>query len=86
MTEKEVRALCQTNPLPEKWKGKKKVHEHVYCSLYGSPTKEGARRKLKRAKRDRPEREGFYCPGGNHQGIYKANGKWYAYLHFARYE
>lgn len=86
MTEKEIRALAETDPLPDKWKGMRKVHEHVYHSLYGSPTKEGARKKLKRAKRDRLERDGFYCPGGRHQGVYKHYGRWYAYLHFARYE
>lgn len=86
MTPKEVRALAQTDPLPDEWKGRKKVHEHVYHTLLGNPSKEYARKKLKRARQSRAAKNGYFCPGGKHKGIYKFNGRWYAYLHFARYE
>lgn len=86
MTEKEVRALMQTDPLPENWKGMQKVHEHVYHSIYGEQTQVAARRKLKRAKNQRKSKNGYYCPGGKHEGTYKRGGLWFAYLHFARYE
>lgn len=87
MTRKEARNLETTAPLPDEWKGRRKVHEHVYFSLYGDSTKVAAGRKLKRALRERKEKDGFYCPGGKHKGIFKdSNGLWYAYLHFARYE
>ena len=86
MTKKEAKNLINTAPLPEKWKGKQKVREHVYCSLFGDQTRVAARRRLKRAKSERKEQDGFYCPGGQHEGIFEEYGTWYVYLHFARYE
>lgn len=86
MTEREVRELVTTDPLPDKWNGKRKVRENVYHSAKGEQTQVAARRKLKRARRERKPQNGFYCPGGKHEGIYREYGRWYAYLHFAKYE
>jgi len=62
------------------------VHENVYHSIKGDQTQVAARRRLNKARNERKPQNGFYCPGGKHEGIYKQRGKWYAYLHFARYE
>lgn len=75
MTEREVRSLIITDPLPNRWNGKRKVYEHVYHSTKGEQTQVAARRKLKRARREHKPQDGFYCPGGKHEGIYKQYGK-----------
>ena len=88
MTEQEIRALARTDPFPKEWNGMRKVHEHVYHSLYSEPTKREAWKKLRtvRVNHRKKNKEGFYCPKGKHWGVYQDSlGRWYSYMHFAMY-
>lgn len=86
MTAQEARALVQTDPLPNEWNGMRKLYEYVHISRNPSSTRKEAQKKLKSYRAKRSVKDGFYCPGGKHRGIYELNGRWYVYQHAARYE
>lgn len=90
MTRSAVLKLEYDSPLPKYLpnglQDLKKVFEEVFIASAGWSTEEEARQHLKDIRDSYSfVANGWYCPGGSHEGVFEENGKWYAYRHHAQY-
>lgn len=77
--------LAKTHPMPDKKDELTKVREGVFITGTGGE-KKLAEFLLFQLKGAHPESEGWYCPGGLHEGVFRdTDKKWYAYRHHAQY-
>lgn len=89
-TRSAVQKLEYDSPLPKKLvdglRDLKKDHEETFISSAGFEDKEEALNELRKIKDCHPyATDGWYCPGGSHEGVFEEDGKWYAFRHHARY-
>lgn len=90
MTRSEVLKLEYDSPLPKILKNgmmdMKKGYEEVFITPCGQNTEAEAKLQIQKIRDAHPfMTNGWYCPGGSHEGVFEENGKWYAYRHHAKY-
>lgn len=91
MTRAAILKLEYDTPLTKRlWDGNddmKKVYEEVFITPNGQDTEEEAMQQLQKIRAEHSYAgNGWYCPGGNHEGVFEESGKWYAYRHHAKYK
>lgn len=91
MTRSAVLRLEYDTPLPKTLvdglADLKKVYEEVLISSAGFDDKNEALSELLKIKDCHSYvTDGWYCPGGSHEGVFEENGLWYAFRHHAKYE
>mgnify|MGYP001099420034 CR=1 FL=1 len=86
MRRNEVKRLIFNFELPRKKDGKTLQYHEVYIDPHGTHTWEDAKKTLRRVQEAKSKEAGWHCEGGICEGIFKENGKFYAYRYHGRYE
>ena len=88
-TRSAVQKLVYDSPLPKTLRNElqtlKKVYEETFISSAGFDNEDEARSELKKIRDSHPYiTDGWYCPGGSHEGVFEEGGKWYAFRHLSK--
>ena len=83
-TRSAVQKLVYDSPLPKTLRNElqtlKKVYEETFISSAGFDNEDEARSELKKIRDSHPYiTDGWYCPGGSHEGVFEEGGNWYAF-------
>jgi len=85
-TQIEAKRMEAESTLAMERMGKMKLYEEVFISSYGATSVKEAERILASIQEAHPSSRGWYCPGGEHEGVcVDTDEKFHAYRHHAKY-